>query len=207
MKTHPLRLILATSLFVLAAPALHAGVDSALTLTLTCYTQEKVTSSGDNDTGKVNAMRLNAKQLLSLLAEQINVNFPNGSQLRVADDGKVYVADSNGVRLRDVNAYFQANLNENARLFDGSRNRVTGQENTQSYFPVTFTINLAVLKGTVRGLLIEKFTVSSADRYGVQRINQDGSSTVNGSGTYNGGDAYFDGTLKIKGQTASLSSQ
>ena len=207
MKTSPSHLILSASLLFLPTHPLQAGVDSMLTLSLTCYSQERIATSGDTDNGRVNVMRLNAKQLLGMLANDLNVHFPNGSQLRLADTGKVHVADSNGVVLRDVSPYLHAQFDQAERLFDGSRNRVTGQEKTLSYYPMTFTINLATLKGTVQGIMIEKFTVSAPDQYGVQRIKQEGSSAVNGSGSYGGGTAYFDGSLKLIGQTASISGQ
>ena len=205
MKTKSL--ILITALVLWPTLALHASVDATLTLDLKCYTQQSFTSYGVVDTGHVATLRLDSKQLLYLLGKQLNHVFANGSQLKIAVNGNVYVADPKGTLIQDVSEYIYAKIDDQPRLVNGQRNRSTDREYTQNYFPITLTIDLMVLQATVKGIMLEKLSVTAADRFGVHRITDLSSSTINGSGIYNGKLAYFDGSLKLRALTASILDQ
>jgi hypothetical protein len=200
MKTKPLSLILTSSLLLWAALPLHASVDSMLTLVVKCYTQEKTSMDGLTEYGRVDTYRLDAKQLLKLLEKQLNVNYPNGSQLKVAVDGKVYVTDSKAKVLADVSSYLHATLDQTILLFNGNRNHTTGRENTRNYFPIALTFNLLTLQGSVNGLANEHYTSSLPNKFGIRNINGVSTSTVNGNGSFVGKLAYFDGSLKLIGR-------
>lgn len=199
-----LNLLIGAGLLLLPALPLQASVDSMLTLVLKCYTQDKISTAGTTDTGRVAVARIDSKQLLILLEKQLNVNFPRGAQLKVTVDGKVYVTDSKAVVLNDVSTYLQATLDRDNRLFHGTLHGDTGQENSQSYFPLTLTFNLLTLQGTITGIAIEKFTASAPNSYGIQHISGQSASTVNGMGSFNGRVAYFDGSLRLTGKSESV---
>ena len=136
------RSILAAGLLLAPALPLHASVDSNLTLEVKCHTQQKFSTSGPNEYGSVRTVRLDAKQLITLLAKQLSKKFPSGAQLKVATDGKVFVTDSKGTVLNDVTAYLKADLNQKQLLFNGSANTATGKENSKNYFPLSLAIKL-----------------------------------------------------------------
>ena len=194
--------ILAAGLFLLTALPLHASVDSMLTLVLNCYYQQKVATAGTVIAGNVDIVRVDSKQLLILLEKERGAKFPQGAQLKVATDGRVYVVDAKGVVITEVSTYLYATLNDGVRLLNGQRNLATGQENTRNYYPITLTFNFSTLKGSVKGVLMENLVVGAPDRYGFHVSTGKSSSTVNGSGFYNGKLAYFDGTLNLLGRTS-----
>lgn len=201
MKSKSLNLLIAAGLSLF--PALtHASVDSFLKLDLTYYYQEKSSSTEDGNSGKVKTARLDAKQLLDLIGKQLGANFPKGSQLKVAVDGKVYVTDSDGNTLRDVSQYLEANISTKNRLFDGAVNHVTRKEDSRNYFPISFTVELPGLEGTVEGIAIESFKVAPANKDGVQISTGQIDSKVSGKGLVGAGTAYFEGTMQLKGRQA-----
>lgn len=204
MKLSSHRTFLAVGLLLAPALPLHASVDSNLTLELKCHSQQKFSTSGPNEYGSVRTVRLDAKQLLTLVAKQLKVKFPSGAQLKVATNGKVYVTDSRGTVLNDVSPYFKANFNPKSHLFNGSANTVTGKENSRNYFPFGFTINLPGLGGTVRGIGVENFKVTSPNSDGIQITTGNIETLVNGKGKVDGGLALFDGSLYLKGREATV---
>lgn len=201
MKSKSLNLLIAAGLFLF--PALtHASVDSFLKLDLTYYYQEKLSSNEEGNSGKVRIARIDAKQLLDLIGKQLGANFPKGSQLKVAVDGKVYATDSDGNTLRDVSQYLEAKVSTKNRLFDGNVNHVTRKEDSRNYFPISFIIELPGLEGTVEGIAIETFKVGPPNKDGVQITTGQISSTVNGNGMVGVGAAYFEGTMELTGRQA-----
>ncbi|RYD23188.1 MAG: hypothetical protein EOP88_05210 [Verrucomicrobiaceae bacterium] len=198
------RSFLAASLLLAPALPLHASVDSNLTMEVKCHTQQKFSTSGPNEYGSVRTVRLDAKQLLTLVAKQISKKIPSGAQLKIATDGKVYVTDSKGTVLHDVSPYFKATLNEKQRLFNGSANTATGKENSKNYIPLTLTLKLPGLNGTLKGIAVENFKVTSPNSDGVQITTGNTIAEVNGKGQADGKTALFDGSLYLKGREATV---
>jgi len=203
MKFHSLKFLVAAGLCLIPSLS-RASVDSNLTLELRYFMQQKLTSSGNNDYGQVKSVRLNAKQLLIFLAQDMKVKFPDGAMLRIQTDDKVVVTDSAGNFLRDASAYFELDLTGQQRVFDGQRNRLTGQEASRNYFPITFKIKLSALKGTVKGIAIENLKTTNPNGDGVQITTGQIETAVNGSGTVGASKAYYDGSLYLKGRKATV---
>lgn len=201
MKSKSLKLILSAGLFLFPAIS-QASVDSLLKLELKCYFQERITQSDTKETGRVKIARFDSKQLLKIISKEAGVRFPGGSQLKVASDGKVYVADNKGRLVRNVSNYLKAEIDDQNSLFDGQYNRETGKEHSRNYFPIAFTINLPELKGTVEGIAIEDFKAYAADNLGVQRLTGKTASAVNGKGSIEGKLAYYEGMLRLDGKQA-----
>jgi len=202
MKFHSPKLLLGSGLLLLSALSLQAEVEATLNLDLRCYYQDKITTSSSQVKGSVDVVRLDSKQLLKLLAKQTGLKYPGGSQLRVSASGKVFVSDSKGNSIADVSRYFKASLNHDDALLDGKYNRETGEEKSVNYLPISFTINLPSLKGTVSGISIENFSVSKPDKFGIQQISGKSTSNVNGKGQLSGKVAYLDGKLSLSGKEA-----
>lgn len=203
MKPSIPKFLLILSLALLPSLSLHAAVDSLLILSAKGYSQKKLTSTPERLEGKISTSRLDTKQLLQLLAKDAGVRYPNGTRLKVVGGG-VFVADSNGKVLGDVSRYFQFVVGSNSGLFEGTRNLVTGEEQTKTYQTMSFTINLPALKGRVSGLLTESVETSAASKLGVQEVRSNGESNVSGKGNINGTPAYFEGTLQLRGLEAIL---
>ena len=204
MKSKPLRLLLATGLFLFPALTAQASVDSTLRLEIKCYYQLKTAVSGVKDIGTAKIVRLDSKQLIVLLSKDAGIKYPGGSRLEVATDGKVFVTNSKGDRLGDVSQYFHATLETQSRVYDGFRNTETGQETTRNYFPVSFTINLPSLKGTVSGMASELFKVTPPTGDGLQLVIGHSDADVNGRGSFDGALAYYNGKLALDGRKASV---
>ncbi len=203
MKPTAPKFLLALSFVLLPSLSLHAAVDSLLILNARGYSQKRVTTSPDRVVGQVATARLDTKQLLQLLARDAGIRYTNGSRLKVVA-GEVFVADSNGKVLGDVSQYFQLAVNANSGLMNGTRNLTTGEERTQTYQPMTFTIKLPTLKGKVSGLLTENIQISSANKLGVQEARANSDASVSGKGDINGSPAYFEGTIQLRGHEAIL---
>lgn len=204
MKSSLLKILTATGLFLLSGVSLQAQIDSILTLDLRCYYQAKFTSSAARDTGKVPVVRLDSKQLISLLAKQVGVRFPGGSLLKIAPDGSVFVANSKGQPLGDVSRFFKAKVDHKNSLFHGTRNNVNLREVGRYYYPLTLTIDLPDLQFTVSGIVNETYKVSGENQLGVQITHSVGFSEINGKGTVDGKPAYFIGDLKLRGKEADI---
>ncbi|GAA5130202.1 hypothetical protein JIN84_04380 [Luteolibacter yonseiensis] len=204
MKSHFLKPLLASGLFLVPAISLQAGVETTLKLDLRCYYQKRISTSNSHVTGDVEAVRLDSKQLLKLLAKQTGLKYSGGSQLRVATSGKVIVTDSKGNAIADVSRYFTATLAQDDSIFDGKYKRDTLEQKTTNYFPISFTINLPALKGTVSGIATEKLDISKPDKFDIQRSESKSSANVNGQGQLSGNVAYFDGKLSLSGKDAAI---
>lgn len=202
MKSYSLKPLLGSGLFLLSALSLQAGVESVLKLDLRCYYQNKFSSTDTKVTGSVDPVRLDSKQLLKLLAQQTGLKYAGGSQLRFDTDGSVHITDSKGNTIADVSRYFSTEQERDNSAFDGKYNRETGQETSHNYFPISFTINLPSLKGTVSGIVIEKFTVTKPDKFHIQRLEGRATSNVNGQGRIEGKSAFFDGKMILTGKKA-----
>lgn len=201
MKSNSLKLFLGSGLFLFSALSLQA-VEATVKLDLRCYYQKKITTSNSQVKGSVEVVRLDSKQLLKLLAKQTGLKYPGGSQLSVNENGKVSITDSKGTIIADVSRYFKATLDHDDALLDGKYNRETLEEKSINYLPISFTINLPALKGTVTGISIENFNVSKPNKFGVQQISGKSTSNVNGQGQLSGKVAYFDGKISLSGKEA-----
>jgi len=203
MKFPSLKFLLVAGLCLIPALS-RASVDSNLTLELRYFMQQKLTSSGNSDYGQVKSVRLNAKQLLIFLAQDMKVKFPDGAILKIQTNDKVVVTDSAGNFLRDASNFFELDLTGQQRVFDGQRNRLTGQEASRNYFPITFKIKLSALQGTVKGIAIEDLKTTTPNGDGIQITTGQIETAVNGSGTVGAGKAYYDGSLYLKGRKATV---
>lgn len=202
MKLPIRRFFLISSLSLLGTLASQAGVDSILSLKLVCYYQDKTTSNDTviNSTGAT--VRLDSKQLLSLLSKKLGVKYPGGTQLKVSTEGAVFIADSKGKVLGDVSDYLQMQFKTDESIFTGRRNLQTGFEVSRNYYPVSFTIDLPGLTGTVSGVAIENFSVSNPNRDRVQISIGNTSASVNGQGLVDGKLGYYEGSVTLKGREA-----
>ena len=202
MKSKTVRLILAAGLLICPALAEETSVNSIMTLNMKCYYQQSGTPSGTVGAGKVGVFRVDSKQLLKLAANQLGISFPNGTRLLATADGGVFAVNSKGDVIRDLSAYFLLKRDTANLLFDGRSKQPAGQQTSRNYYPVTFTMNLAGLTGTVGGLLIETFKITAPDKFGVRRISSDSNTPVSGKGTYGNSLSYYEGDLKLSGKTA-----
>lgn len=203
MKSNPLPLLLSIGLFLLPTTSLYAKLDSVLTLSMNCYFQSKESSSTNTLSGKVGNVRVNAKQLLAQIGKQNGVSFPRGSILMVADDGTVFVANSQRVFIADASAYLRIVFDREDELFQGNLNLTNGKEKSTTYYGMALKLNLANLQGTVRGLAIESKDVGPPKKTGVQITQGTTSSRISGQGAVNGGLGYYEGKIDLKGKTAS----
>ena len=202
MKSKSFALLLTAGLFLIPALSAQASVDSTLRLDIKCYYQLKTAVSGVRELGYAKVVRLDSKQLLVLLSKQVGIKYPGGSQLEVDTDGRVFVTNSAGDRLGNVSKYFQATLDTQSRVWDGFHNTATNQETTRNYFPVSFTIDLPALKGTVSGMANELFKITPPTGDGLQLIIGHTDGDVNGSGTFGGARAYYNGKFALDGRKA-----
>ena len=189
-------------LFLLPAASLHAELDAVLRLDVRCYFQAKESASNKAMTGKVGKVRLNAKQLLSLIAKEKGVKFPNGSMLMAADDGSVFVADSRRAFIVDVSEFVLLVFERDEQLFNGRMSLKTGKEKSSTYYPLALDLKLASVQGTLHGIGIEKRTIGEPKKTGVQLTRGRTQSDINGKGMINGGVGYCEGKIDLKGKTA-----
>ena len=203
MKLTNYRFLVTGGLLLLPSFSMQAAVDSLLTLNAKCYSQQKLTTTPDRVVGEVTTTRLETKQLLAMLAKDAGLRYTNGSRLKVVA-GAIFVADSNGKVLGNVSKYFQFKVDTNSNLFQGNRNLMTGEERTQSYQPMTFTIHLPKLKANVSGLLTNSVRISSPNKLGVQEAFADGNANISGEGLINRNLGYIEGTFELRGHEAIL---
>ncbi len=205
MKSITSKLLLAGGLFLLPALSAQASVDSTLRIDILCYYQLKTYVSGVKSIGTAKVIRLDSKQLIVLLGKRAGVKYPDGSQLEVAVNGQVFITSSQGDRLRNVSKHLKANLETQSRVYDGYRNNQTNQETTQNYFPISFTMDLPGVKGTVYGMANELFRITSPTGDGVQIIRGHTEADVNGSGSFSSALAHYNGRLTLDGRRATIS--
>ncbi len=204
MKSSPSCFFLAVGLLLLPWLPAAASVDSNLTLELKCHSQQKFSTSGPNKFGSVRTVRLDAKQLLILVAKELSVKVPSGAQLKIATNGSVFITDFEGSVLHDVSRYFKARLDTNNLLFNGSANSQTGKEISRNYFPLAFIIGLPGLQGTVSGIAVENLKVTSPSSDGIQITTGNIETLISGKGSVDGGIALYDGSLYLKGRKANV---
>ncbi len=204
MKSNLLKLLFAAGLFLLPAMSLQAGLNATLRVDINCYFQAKTSSSGALESGKVGIVRLNSKQLLTLISKEKGIKFANGTLLMVSDEGVVFVADAQGNVLMDVSDLVQVKLEKAEELLSGKVNLTNGKEDSRTYFPLTLTFNLATLKGTLRGIGTEDRLTTAPNKDGIQIIRGSTDSAVSGKGIINGGLGYFEGRINLKGRNASI---
>jgi hypothetical protein len=203
MKFEPSSLLLTASLFLLSQLSLQA-IEPEIRMTLKYYVQKSTSTSSGIEKGEVKTVRLDSKQLLKILSATTGVKYPSGSQLRVDEAGKVIAFDTKGNFRTDLSNYLTADFSADDALFDGKYDRQTQKENSTRYFPLSFTMNLPGLKGTITGLAIEKFKTTAANKDGIQFSTSLSKSPVSGQGLVDGQLAYFDGVFKLKGRRASI---
>jgi hypothetical protein len=204
MKSKALKLVLATGLFLLSALSLQASVESILNLDVKCYYQAKYTSDAENNWGKVNYVRLDSKHLVYLIGKARGTSFPDGAQLKVMVDGRVFVVTSDGYKITNVTNLVEAKLGVQKRLFHGTHNNQTGQETSRSYFPISLTINLPQLKVVLDGIGTEDFQATEADQDGIQIKMGTINCNVSGTGSVNGKLGYYDGRMELEGRKAAI---
>jgi hypothetical protein len=204
MKSLSRNLALATGLFLLSTSGLQAA-EYEIQLNLTSYIQKEFSVSSSTEKQKIDKSRLDSKQMLKLLAREAGVDVSGGSKLKLDDTGKVFIVDSKKNQRVDVTRYLSAEFDLEAQLIDGKRDLENQKEKSTRYFPVTFTMDLSGLNGSVQGLAIERFKTTGPDKDGVQRITASSKTPFNGQGTINGKIAYFDGEIAIKSRAATIS--
>ena len=204
MKSILSKLAVASGLFLLPTLSAQASVNSTLNVNIVCYYQVSTSVSGPYSLGTANIVRLDSKQLIVLLARQTGVNYPGGSQLEVAVNGQVFITDSSRNRLGNVSKYLSANLDTASRVYNGFRNNQTRQETTRNYFPISFTMDLPGVKGTVYGMTNELFKVTAPSEDGIQYIIGHTDAAVNGTGSFTGALAHYNGNLVLDGRKATI---
>ncbi|MEO5711941.1 MAG: hypothetical protein ABIT37_00485 [Luteolibacter sp.] len=205
MKSITYKLLLASGLFLLPALSAQASVDSTLRLDIKCYYQLKTYVSGVKSIGTAKVVRLDSKQLIVLLGKQVGIKYSGGSQLQVAVNGQVFITNSAGDRLGNVSKYLKADLDTQSRVYDGFHNNQTNQETTRNYFPVSFTMDLPGVKGTVYGMANELFKITPPTGDGLQLTIGHTDADVNGSGSFSGALAHYNGKLALDGRKAIIS--
>ena len=197
-KSLPFPLLLAAALF----PALpvQATVPSPLVLNFTFYVQASQVTEGNLFKGEVDAVRLNSKDLLALLATQTGQTFPKGARIVVDPDGDVFVTDKNGVLIVDVSTFAFADFGGD--LFDGVYNTVTEQEKSKIYIAFGLELSLPAegLVLDMTGLAKENFSASKPNNQGTQILKGKIACAVTGRGTFDGNLILGEGKIDLRGK-------
>ncbi|MES2658756.1 MAG: hypothetical protein V4689_09060 [Verrucomicrobiota bacterium] len=204
MKSNSLKFLLSAGLFLLPAMSAQAGLKAVLNVDINGYFQAKKSVSGGIESGQVGVVRLESKQLLSLIAQEMGIRFSNGSLLMVSDQAEVYVADAAGNFITNVSPYVKLELKKGNELLHGKVNILNGKEDSRTYFPLALRLNLTKLQGTLHGIGIEEMLVTQPDGDGVQIFRGNTNCSLNGKGVINGGAGLFDGVINIKGRNADV---
>ena len=204
MKSNSLKFLLSAGLFLAPALSVQAGLNARLKVDVNCYFQSKTAVSGGVESGKVGIVRLDSKQLLTLIGKEKGVRFANGSQLVITDEGATQITDASGTFLMDVSNLVRMEFQKADELLSGKVNLSNGKEDSRTYYPISLTLNLSTLKGTLRGIGIEDRLTTAPNGDGVQIIRGNTDSSVNGKGMVNGGLGYYEGTINLKGRNASI---
>lgn len=204
MKSNSLKTILFAGLFLLPAMSLQAGLNATLRVDINCYYQAATSVSGGVESGRIGIVRLDSKQLLTLVGREKGIKFANGTLILVSDDGVVFVGDAQGNSIMDISDLVQVDFQKKEELLGGKVNLTNGKEDSRTYFPLSLTLNLSTLKGTMRGIGIEDRIATAPSGDGVQIIRGSTDSAVSGKGQVNGGLGYFEGRINLKGRNASV---
>ncbi|MEO5914700.1 MAG: hypothetical protein ABIS50_10735 [Luteolibacter sp.] len=204
MKSNSLKFLLSAGLFLLPAMSLQAGLNATLQVDINCYFQAKTGISGGVESGQVGVVRLDSKQLLTLIGKEKGIKFANGTLLMVSDDAVVFVADAQGNSIMDVSNLVKIVFRKGHELLHGKVNLTNGKEDSRTYYPISLTFNLTTLKGSLDGIGIEDRLTTAPDGDGVQIIRGNTDCSVNGKGLVNGGSGFYEGTINLKGRNASV---
>lgn len=204
MKSNFLKFLFSAGLVLLPAMSLQAGLNATLRVDINCYYQAGTSVSGGVESGRIGIVRLDSKQLLTLIGQEKGIKFANGSLLVVSDEGVVFVADAQGNTIMDVSNLVLVKVQKADELLGGKVNLTNGKEDSQTYFPLSLTFNLATLKGTLRGIGIEDRIATAPNNDGVQIIRGSTDCAVSGKGIVNGGLGYYEGRINLKGRNASV---
>jgi hypothetical protein len=200
MKTNTSLLPLLAAALLPASPVL-ATVPSTLTLDVKVYYQESFEVEGDLELGDVHCFRVNSKELLALLEDELETDFPVGSKLLVYPDGDVVVIGRDGDFITGVTDYLKAHFDEDS-LFDGKYNVDTEQENSHYYFSfgMLFEFPEEDLLLEMRGLAIEHFTGSKPKSDGKQTFKGNIRSNLTGQGKWDGALVFAEGSASLAGK-------
>ena len=211
---HSLLTLLVAVMF--PASPVNGTVDSTVTaLNLTVRVQGDFTVNGDVETGRVIVVRVGAKQIIELLEDLFDTNYPAGAKLFVTVDGDVWIVDNRGNFLDDVSDFVSADLDFSIEIFKGTFNFETEQENSVINFLIRFFIDIPADIKTVTaggggdggGVFLELFGVAKENFTG-GKPKPDGTQvfrgTINaglaGSGTVDDRDAVAEGNVILNGK-------
>jgi hypothetical protein len=204
MKSKPFKLFLSAAVLLVSSLGAQASVDSALSLDLTSFYQESYSVKGDIENGKSTKVRVNSKDLITLIGREAKIGFKNGSKLMVGTDGSVYVASPDGKTHTDVSAYLTSSVPAEGAVVDGKLNLSTGQQDRRNYYILTLELNLPEIRGTVTGVATETFSVSKPTRDGVQIFKGSTKASVSGQGYTRSKTSFFQGSATLKGREAAV---
>ena len=200
MKTYTPLMLLAAALLP-ASPVL-ATVPSTLTLDVKVYFQESIGEEGDLLLGDVHCFRLNTKELLALLEDELEMDFPPGAKLLVFPDGDVDVVENDGDFVAGVSGFVHAIFDYDDELFDGKYNFDTEQEKSRIYFPFALQFELPEedLMMEMRGLAIENFTGSKPAPNGRQTFKGNIHCNLTARGDWNEETVFGEGHASLAGK-------
>lgn len=204
MKLHARKILPAIAGLALLPLSLHASVDSTMKVDMKCYVQDKFSETSANKFGTVRTVRVDTKQLLTLLGKQTKSKYPSGAQLKVATNGQVTVVDSRGAFVGNAGPYIKAKLALKSSIFSGKYNAASGKETSKNYYRFTLIVDLPTLKGNVKGTAIEDFKVSGPSGDGVRITSGATNVSVNGQGKVDGKTGYYNGNIYLRGRSASI---
>ncbi|MCW1922219.1 hypothetical protein OKA05_06620 [Luteolibacter arcticus] len=211
---HSLLTLLAAAMF--PAMPVHATVDSTVTgLNLTLRVQGAFTENGDVQTGKVEVVRLGAKQIIELLGDLFEEDYPAGSKLFITVDGDVWIVNKKGEFLDDISEFVSADLDFTIEVFKGTFNVETEEEKSVIHFVIGFLINIPDdIKVPARGVMgvgngieialsgiaKENFTGGKPKPDGSQTFHGTVNAGLSGTGSVDGADAVVEGSVTLNGK-------
>jgi hypothetical protein len=166
----------------------------------------------DKLVGKLQGVRLNGKDLLNLISEETEIEFPRGARLLVDLDsfkladkfitssalvGGTFVVDRNGAVLVNASPYVIVTFNFDDLIFSGVVDFENDKEKTKNRFPATVQIifphrDIDVL---FTGNCFENFSMSAPNNQGEQRVK--GTTRFQGEGSGFFDDNTFIGSLDM----------
>ena len=211
---HSLLALLAAAMF--PASPVHATLDSTVTaFNVTLRVQGDLTEEGDVLMGKVIVIRVGAKQIIELLEDLFDTDYPAGAKLFVTVDGDVWIVDKEGDFLDDVSEFVSADLNFGVEVFKGTFNFETEQEKSVINFLISFFIDIPAdikvatqgvngIGGGVEleldGVAKENFTGGKEKPNGEQVFKSTVTAGLAGFGFIDGSDAVAEGNVTLNGK-------
>lgn len=175
---------------------------------------QAIQASGFEDklVGKLQSVRLNGKDLLNLISQATETNFPRGAKILVDLDGfkladkfitssalvgGTFVVDKNGVVLANASPYVIVTFNFDALIFAGTVDFENDKEKTKNKFPATVQLLFPDrdIDITFVGNCFENFSMSAPNNEGVQRVK--GTTRFQGEGSGFFDDNPFIGSLDM----------